>query len=36
MRDVLPVWKGRRLSEISKSEVRELIDGIVWRGAPVA
>jgi hypothetical protein len=34
--DVLPVWKGKRLSEITKADVRELLDGIVGRGSPVA
>jgi integrase len=34
--DVLPVWKGKRLSEITKADVRELLDVIVKRGSPIA
>lgn len=34
-KDVLPVWRGRRLGEISRSDVHELLDGIIDRGAPV-
>ena len=34
--DVLPIWNGKRLSEITKADVRQLIDGIMRRGAPVA
>ena len=35
-RDVLPIWKGKRLNEITKADVRQLLDSIVKRGAPVA
>jgi integrase len=35
-REILPAWRGRRLSEISKADVRGLIDRIVKRGAPVS
>lgn len=34
-KDVLPAWKGRRLSEIGRADVHALIDGIVDRGAAV-
>jgi integrase len=34
-RDVLPAWRERRLSQISKSDVHDLLDAIVDRGAPV-
>ena len=34
-RDVLPVWNGKRPSEITKLDVRALLGGIVKRGAPV-
>src|ERR1700730_19206443 len=30
-----PAFKGKRLGEITKSEIRKLIDGISKRGAPV-
>lgn len=35
-REILPAWKGRRLSEITKADVRGLIDRIAKRGAPVS
>ena len=34
--EILPAWRGRRLSEITKADVRGLIDRIVKRGAPVS
>jgi len=34
-REIIPAWRGRRLSQISKSDIHELLDGIVDRGAPV-
>lgn len=34
-RDVLPKWKGRDARTITPTEVLELLDGIVDRGAPV-
>jgi integrase len=34
-KDIIPVWRGRRLSQISKADVHELLDGIVDRAAPV-
>ncbi len=33
--EILPQWRGRRLSEISKADVHALLDVIVDRGAPV-
>lgn len=33
--DVIRVWKGRRVQEITKRDVNELLDGIVDRGAGV-
>jgi integrase len=33
---VLPLWRGRRVQEISKRDVVELMDAIVDRGAPVS
>jgi integrase len=34
-KDVLPAWRGRRLSQITKSDVHDLLDAITDRGAPV-
>jgi len=34
-KDIVPVWRGRRLSQIAKADVHALLDGIVDRGAPV-
>jgi integrase len=34
-RDVLPAWRGRRLSEITQDDVHDLLDAIRDRGAPV-
>jgi len=34
--EVLPLWKGKRLSEVTRQDVRGLIDRIVKRGAPVS
>jgi integrase len=34
-RDVLPKWKHRRAKDISRREVRELVQGIVDREAPI-
>ncbi|MBX3537666.1 MAG: tyrosine-type recombinase/integrase [Chelatococcus sp.] len=33
--DVVPVWRGRRIQEINKRDVIELLDRVVDRGAPV-
>ncbi len=35
-RDVVARWRGRRLSDISRADVHELLDAIVDRGSPVA
>jgi integrase len=34
--EILPAWRGRRLSEIGKQDVRKLVDGIAKRPAPVS
>jgi site-specific recombinase XerC len=34
--EILPHWRGRRLSEVTKADVRRLLDGIVKRGVPVS
>jgi hypothetical protein len=34
--EVLPLWKGRRLSEVTRQDVRGLIDRIAKRGTPVS
>lgn len=34
-REVVSLWRGRRLSEISRADVHELLDGIVDRGSPI-
>jgi site-specific recombinase XerD len=34
-REILPAWRGRRLSGITKADVRKLIEGVAKRGAPV-
>lgn len=34
-KDVAGPWKGRRLSEITRADVHELLDGLIDRGAPV-
>jgi len=34
-REIIGVWKGRRLSQITRGDVHELLDGIVDRGAPI-
>ena len=33
--DLLPAWRGKRVNEISKRDVIELLDSIADRGAPV-
>jgi integrase len=33
--DVIPLWKGRKVQEITKRDVNDLLDGIVDRGAPI-
>ena len=33
-KDIVPAWRGRRLSQIGRADVHELLDGIVDRGAP--
>jgi integrase len=35
-RDVLPHWKHRLMKDITRRDVRELLTGIVERGAPIA
>ncbi|MCC3247429.1 integrase arm-type DNA-binding domain-containing protein [Methylocystis sp. WRRC1] len=35
LKDVVPAWRGRRLSEISKADIHVLLDSMVDRGAPV-
>jgi len=34
-KEVLPHWRGRRLGEITRADVRKLVDRIADRGAPV-
>jgi integrase len=34
-KEVLPVWGARRMDEITRRDVRDLIEGVVARGAPV-
>ncbi len=34
-REIVGAWKGRRLSQITRADVHELLDGIVDRGAPI-
>jgi integrase len=34
-KEIIPAWRGRRLSEISKSDIYELLDSIADRGAPI-
>jgi integrase len=34
-KDVLPAWEGRLLGNISRRDVRDLIDGVVDRGSPI-
>ena len=34
-REVVAKWKGRRIGEIGRADVLELLDGIVDRGAPI-
>lgn len=34
-KDIIPVWRGRRLSQIAKADVHALLDDIVDRGAPI-
>jgi integrase len=33
--EIVPAWRGRRLSQISKGDIHTLLDGIIDRGAPV-
>lgn len=33
--DVVPLWKGRKVQEITKRDINDLLDGIVDRGAPI-
>jgi site-specific recombinase XerD len=35
-KEILPHWRGRRLSEITRQDVRGLIDRIAKRGAPIS
>lgn len=34
-REIIPAWRGRRLSEISRPDVHDLLDRLVDRGSPV-
>lgn len=34
-KEVVPRWKGRKLADVERREVHELLDGIVDRGAPI-
>jgi integrase len=34
-KDVVPAWRGRRLSEIGRADVHALLDDMIDRGAPV-
>jgi len=34
-KDVVPAWRGRRLSEITRADVHALLDTIIDRGAPI-
>ena len=34
-REVVAPWRGRRLSQITRADIHELLDGIVARGSPV-
>ena len=34
-REVVGRWKGRRLSQISRADVHQMLDEIVDRGAPI-
>lgn len=34
-RDLKPAWKGRKAATITRADVRQLLDGITERGAPV-
>jgi len=36
LKDVVPAWRGRRLSDIQRKNVVKLLDDIVERGAPIA
>ncbi|MGP0007993.1 MAG: tyrosine-type recombinase/integrase [Methylocella sp.] len=35
-KEIIPAWSGRRLSQISRVDIHELLDAIVDRGTPVA
>lgn len=35
-KEILPAWRGRRLSQITRADIHELLDSIVDRGTPVA
>jgi integrase len=34
-KEIIPAWRGRRLSEIRRPDIHDLLDSIVDRGAPV-
>jgi integrase len=34
-REIVQPWKGRRLSEITKADIHDLLDAIVHRGSPI-
>lgn len=34
-KEIVGTWKGRRLSDISRSDMHDLLDGIVDRGSPI-
>ena len=35
MREIVQPWRGRRLSQITRADIHDLLDGIVARGSPV-
>ncbi len=34
-REIVGAWKGRRLSQVTRADVHELLDGIIDRGSPI-
>jgi len=35
-KEIIPAWRGRRLSEVRRSDVHDLLDSIIDRGKPIA
>ena len=35
-KEIIPAWHGRRLSQITRADIHELLDSIIDRGTPVA